>query len=82
MTDLKLFHYMFTTKKDISNSNNFGNISTDKLKKIEQKQVYSLKYTGQHGDVIRSYWPTLEKAMKAKKELESQGYTVSKIFKK
>ena len=59
-----------------------GNFSQEEIKKIEEKPVFSFKYTGQHGDIITSYWPTLEKAMKAKQELEDQGYDVSKISNK
>ena len=56
-----------------------GNFSQEEIKKIEEKQVYSFKYTGQHGDQITSSWPTLETATKAKQKLEEQGYDVSKI---
>ena len=74
---------MFRQKKnDIPSHDNMGTLSQEKIKQIEEKQVYFIKYTGQHGDMITSYWPTLEKAMKAKQDLEDQGYDVSKISNK
>ena len=81
--NLEHIHHMNTHKNsDIPIHENIDTLSQDKIKQIEEKQVYSFKYTGQHGDIITSYWPTLEKAMKAKQELEDQGYDVSKILNK
>ena len=83
MANLDLSYTMIAPKNnDIRNHDNFETLSKEKIKQIEEKQVFSFKYTGQHGDKITSYWPTLEKAMKAKQVLEDQGYDVSKISNK
>ena len=80
MANFGLIHFMFKHRKNIiPNHDNMGILSEEKIKEIDQKQVFSFKYAGQHGDIFTSYWPSLEKAKKAKLELEEQGYDVSNI---
>ena len=53
MDNLRLWHTMFANKKNnFKNHENEENLSDDKIKQIEEKHVYSFKYTGQHGDII------------------------------
>lgn len=82
MINPSLIQTMFAPKENNLPNNDIETLSKEKIKQIDEKQVFSFKYTGQHGDVITSYWPSLKKAMKAKKVLEEQGYDVSKISSK
>lgn len=57
-------------------------LSSNQIKEIEEKPVFTIWYIDENGDEITSHWGTKKQAEFERKKLKENGYGVSDVFRK